>query len=368
MRLVISTAGAARRWPGQGTLLALAGQGLLALTLAACASSPAPVPNVAGTEGQPSPRYNGYKVGKPYQVHGVWYYPKEQPGYDEIGIASWYGYQFHNQYTADGEMFDMTLPSAAHKTLPLPSIVEVTNLANGKKLVVRVNDRGPFVDGRIIDMSKEAAAELGFLAQGVTRVRVRYLGQAADPPGYDPHQVLASARRTAPRATSRPVELAGDGPPKRPIPYGQLDQATAASAPPATLAAASAAPAAVQPRLVPQYMPRSAPAPTTVASPVAPAALPDVDSLLADAAPRPAPVVSATYELQAGAFASEDAARRFASGLTGGGLPEVQTVHQGAQTSYRVVVHGLAGPAEAAAARSEAMALGAPSIAIVGGS
>jgi rare lipoprotein A len=324
-----------KRWTAEAALLALAG-----LALAACAGGPSPTAGV-GTEGRPSPRYSGYKVGKPYQVRGVWYYPKDQPNYDEIGIASWYGYQFHNQYTADGEVFDMNLPSAAHKTLPLPSLVEVTNLANGKKLIVRVNDRGPFVDGRIIDMSKEAAAELGFVTAGVTRVRVRYVGRAPDPGGMGARQQIASARPTSTAPSAAPVNR--DGPPPKPIPYSQLAQSRPLPAPP-----------------------RPAAAPVPSVAETAAHRLPDVDPLLAM---NPAPTVAAAHwELQAGTFATEDAARQFASGLTGGGLPEVQTVHDGAQVSYQVVVHGLANPAEAASARSEAMALGAPRALIVGGS
>jgi rare lipoprotein A len=159
---------------------------LAALSLAACASVGPRYPVTAGggdTGEKPASKYSGYRVGKPYEIGGRWYTPMEQPDYDEVGMASWYGEQFHNRYTADGEVFDMRLPSAAHKTLPLPSLVEVTNLANGRKIVVRVNDRGPFVDGRIIDLSREAATELGFLAQGLTEVRVRYVGQAPASPG-----------------------------------------------------------------------------------------------------------------------------------------------------------------------------------------
>jgi rare lipoprotein A len=118
----------------------------------------------------------GYKVGKPYEVAGVWYTPREEPDYDEVGIASWYGDAFQLRATASGEPFDMWAPSAAHKTLPLQSVVEVTNLENGRKLQVRINDRGPFVDGRIIDLSRAAAEQLGMVRSGVARVRVRYVG------------------------------------------------------------------------------------------------------------------------------------------------------------------------------------------------
>jgi rare lipoprotein A len=148
-----------------------------AASLCACASvggryEPAPAPQA----GKSYVNKDGQKVGRPYQVNGRWYTPKEQPNYDEVGTASWYGAQHEGRPTANGEVFHRNAVSAAHKTLPLPSLVEVTNLDNGKKLKVRVNDRGPFVDGRIIDLSQEAARKLGFETQGTTRVRVRYIG------------------------------------------------------------------------------------------------------------------------------------------------------------------------------------------------
>ncbi len=116
-----------------------------------------------------------YKVGKPYQVAGQWYYPKVDYAYREKGLASWYGPNFHGRPTANGEIFDMHRVSAAHKTLPLPSVVRVTNLENGRSLVVRVNDRGPFVRGRIIDLSHRAAELLSFVEQGTARVEVQLL-------------------------------------------------------------------------------------------------------------------------------------------------------------------------------------------------
>ncbi|MBI1302173.1 MAG: septal ring lytic transglycosylase RlpA family protein [Alphaproteobacteria bacterium] len=116
-----------------------------------------------------------YKVGSPYNVKGKKYYPSVDCDYDEKGIASWYGPNFHGKQTANGETFDQNELTAAHKTLPLPSIVRVTNLENGKSLIVRVNDRGPFSRGRIIDMSKRSAELLGFKQQGVAKVRVQVL-------------------------------------------------------------------------------------------------------------------------------------------------------------------------------------------------
>lgn len=116
-----------------------------------------------------------YKVGNPYKVLGKWYYPKEDYNYVETGIASWYGKDFHAKYTANGEIYDMNTLTAAHRTLPLPSIVRVTNLENGRSLVLRVNDRGPFAKNRIIDISKRGAQLLGFQAQGTAKVKVEVL-------------------------------------------------------------------------------------------------------------------------------------------------------------------------------------------------
>ena len=119
-----------------------------------------------------SPRY---KIGDPYQVAGIWYYPERNLQYDETGVGSWYGDEFAGRLTANGEIFDPAKVSAAHKTLPMPSVVRVTNLDNGKSLVVRINDRGPFVSGRIIDLSREAARLIGYKDSGIARVRVQVL-------------------------------------------------------------------------------------------------------------------------------------------------------------------------------------------------
>lgn len=137
---------------------------MLAMLLSGCAGKPPPPPPKA---------VGAYKVGKPYQVAGVWYYPREQPDYDETGIASWYGPGFHEKSTANGETYDMNALTAAHKTLPLPVNVRVTNLENGRSLVLKVNDRGPFVNGRVIDVSRRAAQLLGFGVAGTALVRVQ---------------------------------------------------------------------------------------------------------------------------------------------------------------------------------------------------
>ena len=135
-------------------------------------------PSVVSLERQ-APKGGGvYKVGNPYQVDGQWYQPREEPGYDQVGIASWYGADFHGRKTSNGEVYDMMSLSAAHRTLPMPSYVYVTNLANNRTLLLRVNDRGPYARGRIIDLSSGAARALGVIAHGTAQVRVRYAGPA----------------------------------------------------------------------------------------------------------------------------------------------------------------------------------------------
>lgn len=119
-----------------------------------------------------------YKLGDPYQVEGQWFYPREDPNYDRTGIASWYGEYFHGRKTANGEWYDMNRLSAAHPTMPLPSYARVTNLENHRSIVVRVNDRGPFKRDRIIDLSHEAAKEIGILRAGTGPVRVTYISPA----------------------------------------------------------------------------------------------------------------------------------------------------------------------------------------------
>ena len=158
-----------------------------------------------------------YKVGKPYQAMGKWYTPNESYSYDETGIASWYGDEFHGKRTANGEVFDKNELTAAHPTLQLPSLVRVTNLDNGRSAVLRVNDRGPFARNRVIDCSHRAAEVLGFIGNGTAKVRVqvldresRLLAEAAKR-GYPPKVQMAMAFRRTPEATG--VQVASAAPP-----------------------------------------------------------------------------------------------------------------------------------------------------------
>jgi rare lipoprotein A len=156
--------------------------------------------------GQPVPKGGGvYRVGQPYTVAGRLYVPEENTNYSAIGMASWYGDDFHGRYTANGEIFDMNSISAAHPTLPLPSYVRVTNLANSRSIVVRVNDRGPYARDRLIDVSVKTAELLGFYGHGVARVKVEYVGRAPLE-GSDDRKLIATLREGG--SASTPLQVA----------------------------------------------------------------------------------------------------------------------------------------------------------------
>jgi len=299
-------------------LVALAGA-----SLAACATvQPKYATRGGSSPGTTAPTPGGYKVGQPYQVAGIWYVPKEQPNYDETGIASWYGDAFQMKATANGETFDMNQFSAAHTTLPLPSIVEVTNLDNGRTLRVRVNDRGPFVDNRIIDLSRAAAQELGYDRKGLARVRVKYIG---------------------------PAPLAG--------PEAGVRYASATPAPVAPTAAASSMPIAVAP-------PESIQVATLAPPPAAKtAALPPLTGAALGA---PAPSASVTpaaqsaqaYRIQAGSFSDQGNAQRAAAQLAATGTAVIEPVQRGGVTLYRVTLPGPTDEAEAYALRDKVASIG----------
>ncbi len=198
---------------------------VITVALSGCADTRGP----ASTRDTPSaPNGVGrYKVGKPYQINGAWYHPAEDFEYEEVGMASWYGRQFHGKSTANGELYDMNDMTAAHRTLPLPSVVRVTNLDNGRTVKLRVNDRGPFARGRIIDVSRRAAQMLGFKEKGVTRVKVEIVadesmllagrgssgGRLSEPVsevGLAPDPAVAALNRAQ-------LAAANDGPPSRAV-------------------------------------------------------------------------------------------------------------------------------------------------------
>lgn len=199
----------------------------LMLLVAACAGQPkrpvaglpGPPPPAPGAQAQAPSATAGVKLGRPYTVFGRTYVPVDDRSYEEKGIASWYGPTFHARATANGETYDQDDLTAAHKTLPMPSWVEVTNLDNGRKLTVRINDRGPFVDGRIIDLSRRSAQLLGVDRVGLARVHVRRVFPPGDwalatAPLVQPGVAVASARTTdgmAPPASAAPGQPVREG-------------------------------------------------------------------------------------------------------------------------------------------------------------
>jgi rare lipoprotein A len=199
-------------------------------------------------DGEPVPRGGGsFKLGQPYTINGRTYYPSHDPAYRAEGIASWYGADFHGRKTANGEVYDMNGISAAHPTMPMPSYARVTNLENGRSIVVRVNDRGPYAHGRIIDLSTGTAKALGTYGAGLARVRVEYVGRAGLA-GSDDNALLATLRHGTPAPAPGSIRLAaaqasvlGNGdrnatplPPERPFFLGDASyRPTRTATPPA---------------------------------------------------------------------------------------------------------------------------------------
>ncbi len=215
------------------------------LLVAACSSKPTPQakfsPEKYGVKGSPRvvasgkpvPKGGGRAVvGKKYKIAGKWYYPKRDPNYKNTGLASWYGPTFHGRKTANGEIFDRNGLTAAHTTMPLPSYAKVTNVGNGRSMIVRVNDRGPFHGNRIIDLSERVANMLGTKDAGVAKVRVEYIGDAPLH-GQDERYLMASyqgpgavqpgATRPGTLIAQLPAGLRfGSVPPPPPRPYRPL--------------------------------------------------------------------------------------------------------------------------------------------------
>lgn len=204
------------------------------MVLASCAilgaCSEANLASYAVKEAADGSKGGVYKVGKPYQISGVWYYPAEDYNYNETGVASWYGPDFHGKYTANGEVFDQNEVTAAHRTLPLPSFVRVTNLDNGRVLVVRVNDRGPFARGRILDLSRRAAQLLGIEERGTARVRVEIMAEesralAMKMKSNSDEPPVEAAPRESVKAESLPAPGSKDAP--KTVSKGEVQERTA---------------------------------------------------------------------------------------------------------------------------------------------
>jgi rare lipoprotein A len=378
----------------------LAGTALAALGLGACSELKFGVSVVKSMQGTPEAPAAGpvraqgtYKVGEPYQIAGAWYYPAEDWNYSETGIASFYGGErtgtnFHGRLTANGELYDMNALTAAHTTLPMPSLVRVTNIENGRSIVLRVNDRGPFARGRIIDVSRRAAQLLGFEGQGTARVRVDIMAEdslrlKAELTGRgDETQTVAAVPRTSvasdalpppPGARETRTTSAALPPPSATLPPVQTDRSRvgtttrqgrpretqvplARQAEPIRTQAAqdlpppapAPAPATVQGRSGPAASPRTA-AGTAPARPATAqggsrevAALPVEQQAAARPVLTQGPAERSSLWVQAGAFGSYENAYRLSVRLSRYGSSRVVPVtHNGSQL-YRVRVGPIA--------------------------
>jgi len=365
---------------------------MIALTLAACSNparqetakkgfSPSEYGVAASKRvvepGTPVPRGGGvYRVGKAYKVRGKSYQPKFDPSHDEAGVASWYGDDFHGRRTANGEVYDMHAFSAAHRTLPLPSYVRVTNTTNGRSVVVRVNDRGPFHSDRIIDLSKRSAQLLDFHGRGVARVRVTYVG-AAPLDGNDDWLVTTVKANGVPVPPQEVARLA-------PIPDWAVHPVGQKS--PIQLALADTLAPLPQPRpreepvqlasagaFVPTSAPRPAPLAATPQPPVPALAAPvNAPVILASTAPA---VLSGDHErkggqrlifgVNAGSFRDPAEAFRIRDGLSPLGQAVVDPVNVSGITFYQVRLAPLFGQPAAEKAVESARKLGAVSARIL---
>lgn len=291
----------------------------LALSLAACSSAP------SGGENVPPGGGKGiYKIGQPYQIDGTWYYPAEDWNYNETGIASWYGEQFHGRYTANGEVFDLNQLTAAHRTLPMPTVVRVTNLDNGRSIEVRVNDRGPYARGRIIDLSRRAAQLLGFEGQGTAKVRVQI-----DVPASIQVASLAGRRGTE-------AELAAAAPAPQAAPVQAVAAQPLAPPPGASVTANRPVPLPAAPPSPPNVPPSLA---------IAEAPLPETVRIV--------PVTPTGIYIQAGAFVSIDRATQLKARLQKFGQVNVTSARVSGLNMYRVRVGPVASVDQADALLSQ---------------
>jgi len=304
-----------------------------AVTLAGCAETQfvvhsakrimGPTPDEEKADALPK----DYKIGKPYQIAGAWYYPQEDFEYDETGIASWYGAKFHGRRTANSEIYNMNALTAAHRTLPMPSFVRVTNLENGRSLILRVNDRGPFARGRILDVTRRASQLLGFQKQGTARVRV---------------QVLADRSQALKARLRNQTELAKVG---TPITVDRLPK-------PRVQSQSLPAPGSTQPAPTPESLPKVQPAaePVSMSDPASP---PTTEIPSASQGFEPSGKVTQGKStpthiyVQAGAFSKFDNANRVRARLAPLGDVRLSQVLVNGKDLYRVRVGPLTSVSDA---------------------
>jgi rare lipoprotein A len=316
--------------------------------LAGCASGPKG-PTLSQRAARPA-QQGYYKIGQPYEIDGVTYTPAEDYNYDETGIASWYGPDFHGKITANGELYDMNQVTAAHKTLPMPCLVRVTNLDNGRTIVVRVNDRGPYARGRVLDMSRRGAQLLGYEKTGTAKVRVQIMAKES--------MILAQAAKQGQMS----VDIAGLDPDQAPpLPEGTPGYTRAGPIFNAPLAQQQLPPPQqyAQPQFAQPQYPQPRYIPPSAQQPVAPSvALVNEKALIQQELPKdmlkgsdvggrflPAPQI-ASYQkvkpsgiyIQAGAFGVAENAQRLQTRLAGVGKTDISQAIVDGKTFYRVRV------------------------------
>ena len=306
-------------------LLAFLLTGCAEIELASHVAKQMPIPSESKAQGK-------FKVGSPYKIAGKIYHPRETYSFEQTGIASWYGPKFHGKKTANGETFDMYELTAAHKTLQMPSLVRVTNLENGRSIVVRINDRGPFSKGRVIDLSKRGAELLGFKNQGTARVKLQMLENES-------RQIAEAARRGQ---DTRGVEVAMNERGYKPISH---------RAPATTRTANARQPAQVAPNAA-----------------VTPVEIADIQTSVPGHVEQgrfyPDPVVHqravtpTNIFVQAGSFGNASNAERLASSLKRVADAHVQPAFVGGQNYYRVRIGPLSNVPEADAVLARLASIG----------
>lgn len=311
-----------------------------ATTLSACTSTQFLLSQWKEYEGPPSGSKGLFKVGKPYRVDGQTYRPTESYALDETGIASWYGPGFHSKTTANGERFSENELTAAHRTLQLPSLVRVTNLENGKSVVLRVNDRGPFARSRIIDVSKRAADLLEFRGKGTARVRVQVLAEES--------RMMAEAARAG--RDTRGMEIAlnqqqpGDAPPN-------LYQTASISSP---VYNSDPAISAVTSERLPDNNPGG------YARPTIPGHIAPTGQFYPDPVVEQFPVIPTAIYIQAGSYGNHDNAIRVSQTLSALGAVRIAPVLISGQQYFRVQLGPLQSVDQADGMLSQVINLGYP--------
>lgn len=292
-----------------------------------------------------------YKIGTPYTIEGVRYYPERDLGYDETGLASWYGHKEKGRLTANGEIFHPGRITAAHKTLPMPSAVRVTNLENGRSISVRINDRGPFVPGRIIDLSTKGAELLGFREKGVARVRVQALVEET----VRLERLARSGRFRSLKPRLReedPLGLAENRPQAQTIPQATHSQIpphrqTSTQTPPPRQTSPQR-PTQPQPAVTPPVTPPIKPIDSVVGESID-SVIESIDNLgsVSSANLQLGQPVATTIWVQIGAFIDEDNAFKASAGVADIARANITPVQKGDQLFHRVRIGPIANVADA---------------------